>query len=56
MTFAPTGGLKKDRELADEIVWWCMETLMPRHSAINIDVKLTKTSEEWCRRVLLPGR
>ena len=20
-----TGGLKKDRELADEIVWWCMD-------------------------------
>ena len=40
-----SGGLKKDRELADEIVWWCMETLMPRHSAINIDVKLTKTFE-----------
>lgn len=40
-----TGGLKKDRELADEIVWWCMETLMPRHRVMNIDVKLTKTLE-----------
>lgn len=40
-----SGGLKKDRELADEIVWWCMETLMPRHRVMNIDVKLTKTLE-----------
>ena len=40
-----TGGLKKDRELADEIVWWCMETLMPRHRVMNIDIKLTKILE-----------
>ena len=23
-----TGGLKEDRELADEIVWWCMDMLL----------------------------
>ena len=33
-----TGGLKKDRELADEIVWWCMDMLMPRHRNLDVTV------------------
>ena len=41
-----TGGLKKDRELADEIVWWCMDMLLPRHRVLDIDVKFTKTFED----------
>ena len=41
-----TGGLKKDRELADEIVWWCMDMLLPRHHVMHIDVKFTKTFED----------
>ena len=41
-----TGGLKRDRELAEEIVWWCMDMLLPRHRVLDIDVKFTKTFEE----------
>ena len=38
-----TGGLKKDRELAEEVAWFCLETLMPRMKTILIDIDLTKT-------------
>ena len=41
-----TGGRKKDRELADEIIWWCMDYLMPRHRVLDIDLKFTKTMED----------
>ena len=41
-----TGGIKKDRELADEIIWFCLETLMPRNRTACIDLELTKTMEE----------
>jgi uncharacterized protein (UPF0248 family) len=41
-----TGGLKKDRELADEIIWWCMDTLMPRHRVLDIELRFTKTMED----------
>ena len=41
-----TGGRKKDRELADEIIWWCMDYLMPRHRVLDIDLKFTKTLED----------
>jgi|TARA_B100001094_G_scaffold320624_1_gene367111 hypothetical protein len=41
-----TGGRKKDRELADEIIWWCMDYLMPRHRVLDIDLKFTKTIED----------
>lgn len=41
-----TGGIKKDRELADEIIWFCMEFLMPRNKTACIDLKFTKTIEE----------
>jgi hypothetical protein len=41
-----TGGLKKDRELIDDIVWWCKDMLLPRHRVIDIEVKLIKTFEE----------
>ena len=40
------GGRKKDRELADEIIWWCMDMLMPRHSVMDINFRLTKTAED----------
>ena len=52
-----TGGLKKDRELADEIVWWCMDMLMPRHRNLDVTVKLTKTFEDgaqgFCYQVMM---
>ena len=41
-----TGGIKKDRELADEIIWFCMEVLMPRNRTAYIDLKLTKTIKD----------
>tara|TARA_R110001583_G_scaffold181387_1_gene338612 strand:- start:258 stop:467 length:210 start_codon:yes stop_codon:yes gene_type:complete len=37
-----TGGVKKDRELAEEIVWFCLEKMLPRHRALNITVLLTR--------------
>ncbi len=40
------GGIKKDRELAEEIVWFCVETLMSRFKTACITVELTKTYEE----------
>ena len=43
---AVTGGIKKDTELADEIIWFCLETLMPRNRTACIDLELTKTMEE----------
>ena len=41
-----TGGLKRDRELTDEIVWWFMDMMMPRHRVLDITVKFTKTIED----------
>ena len=40
------GGLKKDRELASEIIWWCMDMLMPRHRSLEITLDFTKTFED----------
>ena len=40
-----TGGLKKDRELAEDVMWFCMETLMPRMQTLCIDLEFTKTRE-----------
>ena len=39
------GGLKKDRKLADEAVWWIMDLLMPRHRKLDISLIFTKTFE-----------
>ena len=44
-----TGGLKRDRELAEEIVWFCLEKMLPRHRALNITVLLNKTYEEGAK-------
>ncbi len=43
------GGVKKDRELAEEIVWFCLEKMLPRHRTLNITVLLTKTYEEGAK-------
>ena len=45
INIASKGGLKKDRELAEEIVWWCMDMLMPRHRVLDINVTFKKTFE-----------
>ena len=50
-----TGGLKKDRELADEIVWWCMDMLMPRHRNLDVTVKFTKTFEDGAQGFCYQG-
>ena len=42
-----TGGVKKDRELAEEIVWFCLEKMLPRHRTLNVTVLLTKTYETY---------
>ena len=39
------GGLKKDRKLADEVIWWIMDLLMPRHRKLDISLIFTKTFE-----------
>jgi len=41
-----TGGIKKDRELADEIIWFCHEMLMPRNRTAYINLELTKITEK----------
>ena len=41
-----TGGIKKDRELAEEIIWFCVETLMPRIKTMTIDLELTKCADD----------
>ena len=41
-----TGGIKKERELAEEIVWWCMDMLMPRHRVMDINFEFCKTFED----------
>ena len=41
-----TGGLKKDRELAEDVIWFCMDILMPRMRTLCIDLEFTKTLED----------
>ena len=41
-----TGGLKKDRELAEDVMWVCMDILMPRMRTLCIDLEFTKTLED----------
>jgi len=41
-----TGGIKKDRELAEEVMWFCTETLMSRFTTFSISLEFTKTYEE----------
>ena len=41
-----TGGLKKDRELAEDIMWFCVETLMPRHKNLIVELELTKCADD----------
>ena len=41
-----TGGLKKDRELAEDVMWFCMETLMPRMQTLCIELEFCKTLDQ----------
>ena len=41
-----TGGLKKDRELAEDVMWFCLETLMPRMKTLCVELEFTNTRDE----------
>lgn len=41
-----TGGLKKDREIAEDVMWFCMETLMPRMQTLCIELEFCKTLDD----------
>ena len=47
-----TGGLKKDRVLAEDIVWSMITVLMPRIRNLEVEVRFCKTMEDgaqgWC--------
>ena len=48
-----TGGLKRDRELAEEVIWFCIETLMPRMRNLGVECELKKIEDgvlgyAWC--------
>ena len=50
-----TGGIKRDRELAEEIVWFCLEKMLPRHRTLDITVRLTKTYEDGAKGFCYQG-
>ena len=41
------GGIEKDRTLAEEVMWFCIETLMPRMKNLMVECELKKIEE--CR-------
>ncbi len=41
-----TGGCQRDRRLAEDVVWFCLERLLPRHKTLDITVTLKKTYED----------
>ena len=40
-----TGGIKRDRELAEEVMWFCIETLMPRMKNLMVEAEITKIED-----------
>ena len=40
------GGLKKERKMAEDVMWFCLEVLMPRMRKLDIELKFTKTMNE----------
>ena len=36
------GGTKKQRDLTENVVWYCIKELMPRYRTLEIEVQLTK--------------
>ena len=36
------GGIEKDRTLAEEVMWFCIETLMPRMKNLMVECELKK--------------
>lgn len=47
-----TGGTKKQRQLVEGIVNWCIKEMMPRYRTLDIEVNLRDTLKEgaygWC--------
>ena len=39
------GGIEKDRTLAEEVMWFCIETLMPRMKNIGVECEITNKLE-----------
>ena len=39
------GGIKRDRELAEEVMWFCIETLMPRIKNLMVECEITKIED-----------
>ena len=37
-----SGGIEKDRTLAEEVMWFCIETLMPRMKNLMVECELKK--------------
>ena len=41
-----TGGTKRQRRLAQDVAYWCIKELMPRHRTLDIEIILTKCFED----------
>jgi len=41
-----TGGTKKQRELTERVVRYCISILMPRHTTLDIEIQLTKCLDD----------
>ena len=39
------GGIEKDRPLAEEVMWFCIETLMPRMKNLMVECELKKIED-----------
>ena len=39
------GGIEKDRTLAEEVMWFCIETLMPRMKNLMVECELKKIDD-----------
>ena len=39
------GGIEKDRTLAEEVIWFCIETLMPRMKNLMVECELKKIED-----------
>ena len=40
-----SGGIEKDRNLAEEVMWFCIETLMPRMKNLMVECELKKIED-----------
>ena len=40
-----SGGIEKDRTLAEEVMWFCIETLMPRMKNLMVECELKKIED-----------